>query len=93
MTNTDILAEAIAEGVQPIVDKLKSLEARLAEVEGRGLKFCGIYQRASTYARGSVVTDGGSMWIALREVEGEQPGKSDGWQLAVKRGADGKDSR
>lgn len=49
--------------------------------------------REGFYHRGDVVTRDGSTWIALVDTE-TQPGTPDsGWQLAVKRGRDGKDKR
>lgn len=49
----------------------------------------GVFKEGSDYARGDVVTWGGSMWIAQAETKGK-PGE-DGWRLAVKKGRDGKD--
>ena len=42
------------------------------------------------YTAGDAATHGGSVWIARRETQ-EKPGDGDDWQLAVKRGRDGKD--
>jgi hypothetical protein len=71
---------------------IKALETRLVEIEQKGVEYKGIYQRALTYRRGSLTTFDGSMFVALRDVaENETPGKGDGWQLAVKRGADARD--
>ncbi len=46
--------------------------------------------KAEAYKRGSAVTWGGSLWIARRDTEAK-PEANDDWQLAVKRGRDGKD--
>jgi N-dimethylarginine dimethylaminohydrolase len=64
------------------------LEKRIEAIEGRGIKYAGIWQRAVRYERGDVTTDGGSAWIALKQVEGVRPGDGDGWQLMVKAGRD-----
>ncbi len=72
------------------------LEARVAAVEERGLKYLGTYQRASDgYKRGSVVTFAGSAWVALKDVPGDTaPGVDPAcWQLMVKAGKDGRDAR
>ncbi len=46
--------------------------------------------KAEAYKRGNAVTWGGSLWIALRDTEVKPETNAD-WQLAVKRGRDGKD--
>ena len=98
----DALMHAVAAGVKeyvprtiaPLAERVTTLEARLADIESAGVKYCGIYQRAQDYFRGSMVTEGGSLWAATRDVKAsEVPGRSEGWQLAVKCGRDGKDSR
>ncbi|MBX5221426.1 transposase [Rhizobium sp. NLR8a] len=66
--------------------KLKALAARVEQLEAGGVRYAGVWQRAIRYGKGSVVTNGGSMWVALRDTaEGEQPGKAlDAWQLSAK---------
>ncbi|MGR9156040.1 transposase [Rhizobium leguminosarum] len=66
--------------------KLKALSARIAELEGGGVRYSGCYQRALEYRKGSVVTFASSMWIALDDVPvGVQPGSNTAfWQLAQK---------
>lgn len=45
-----------------------------------------------THHRGSLVTWGGSLWLALKETTAKPDTKdSDDWKLVVKRGRDGKD--
>ncbi|RWC10778.1 MAG: hypothetical protein EOS52_23705 [Mesorhizobium sp.] len=82
-------------------DKCERLEARLDHVEQQtaaleksGIKYGGVYQRANTYSRGTIVTHLGSAWIALKDADvGVVPQDSpDIWQLAIKRGRDGKDA-
>lgn len=91
----DIEAGAARKAASPSGKKLDALAARVAELEAGGLIYSGIFQNSrATYRKGTVVTHGGSAWIALRETqEGEEPGSSKAWQLAVKRGKDGKDLR
>jgi hypothetical protein len=77
-----VIAEHVRQAIAPLVERLEA-------VEQRGLEYCGNYQRAMNYKRGSAVTEDGSIWIALREVSpGEKPGDHDAWQLACKRGRD-----
>lgn len=86
--------QAIVEGMAPEIKAyierlIAPLKQRIAELEARGIEYRGTYQRALSYRRGALVTNDGSMFAALRNIaEGEMPGKSDGWQLAVKRGKD-----
>lgn len=50
---------------------------------------------AGLHKRGSLVTWGGSLWMAQRdtEVKPETKGNEDDWKLVVKRGRDGKDAQ
>jgi hypothetical protein len=66
--------------------KLKALAARIEQLEAGGVRYAGTWQRAMPYRKGSVVTSGGGMWVALRDTsEGERPGDApDAWQLAAK---------
>jgi hypothetical protein len=79
----------------PAAKRLDQLSQRVAELEAGGLIYCGVWAAdGSAYRKGTLVTHAGSAWIALREVKpGEQPGTCDAWQLAVKRGKDGRDLR
>ncbi len=66
--------------------KLTALSARVEQLEAGGIRYAGTWQRALPYRKGTVVTSGGGMWVALRDTaEGEQPGKAlDAWQLSAK---------
>lgn len=81
MVHALVAATTAATGV-----KLKALAARIEELEARGVRYAGTWQRAMPYRKGSVVTSGGGMWAALRDTsEGEKPGNApDAWQLAAK---------
>lgn len=93
----DTIGEAIARGVAPLQKRLAELERRVEAAEATGLKYMGVHQRAVDFPRGSVVTDRGSLWVALRAVPagGARPGEGEDnpWQLIVKRGQDGRDGR
>ncbi|MFK0688019.1 hypothetical protein ACFX5Q_07415 [Mesorhizobium sp. IMUNJ 23033] len=73
--------------------RCKALEERLFQVENNGIKAGGTYQRALSYSRGTVVSFGGSAWVALKAADAGIAPTDDHavWQLLVKRGADGKD--
>lgn len=94
---TEALARAIAPVIRRYVadsmsETTAKLEARIVELEGQGVRYCGVFQSAMAYKRGDLVTFDGSMWVALRNVVVEKPGASESWQLCVKRGRDGKDA-
>ena len=56
-----------------------------------GVQYRGIWEQSSKAKPGDIFTHKGSMWICKAAMAGE-PGKDfTGWQLAVKRGSDGKD--
>jgi hypothetical protein len=50
----------------------------------------GVYQQGK-HEKGDAVTFAGSLWIAKKDTE-NPPSKNDDWQLAVKRGVNGKDA-
>jgi hypothetical protein len=68
--------------------KLKALSARIEALEESGIRYQGVFQRATSYARGDTVTHAGSLWVALKTVPvGNAPGSDSAyWQLAAKRG-------
>ncbi|MDX0415211.1 transposase [Sinorhizobium medicae] len=72
--------------------QIADLTKRLDALEAGGIKYCGVWQRAASYAKGSIVTDGGSAWVALKNTEdGDKPGDASSWQLMVKAGRNGRD--
>jgi len=90
MVRTVAMAEARASRLAERVARLEAL------VDEAPLKWCGSHQRALSYRQGSVVTRGGSAWVAICDVPPNTlpgDGTPDFWQLAVKRGADGKDAQ
>ena len=72
--------------LQGLIDRVKSLESRPS------LKYSGVWNADTQNNEGEFVTCSGSVWYC-RESTRDRPGTSDAWQLAVKRGNDGKDSR
>jgi hypothetical protein len=68
-----------------ILDALAPLERRLALLEAKGIQYCGAYQRAADYKRGSVCSQSNTMWIAVSDVPpNEIPGISALWALCDK---------
>lgn len=87
-----------------LADTALDLEARVIALEREmawwraawaarpGLAYCGVYDMDRTYGPGDAVSYGGSLWIA-KTVTTTPPGHGPpSWQLAVKRGRDGKDA-
>lgn len=64
----------------------KDAVRRVEQLEGYGIRYVGVWQRAADYSRGSVVTHAGSAWIAVAEKTCKEPGDSPDWQLML-RGA------
>lgn len=53
----------------------------------------GVFAPSRAYEKGDAVTYDGQFWIARQDVaEGEQPGTSKVWRLAVRKGRDGRDA-
>jgi hypothetical protein len=73
---------------------LKPLEARVTALEKavQARSYQGTWDAGRTYEPENTCTLGGNLWIA-RRVTFDRPGTSDAWQLAVKRGRNGKDAR
>jgi hypothetical protein len=72
---------------------LKALETRVAALEKalQARTYQGTWDSERTYEAENTCTLGGNLWIAKR-VTYDRPGTSDAWQLAVKRGRNGKDA-
>lgn len=66
-------------------DQVKELELHSPVV-----LYQGIYREGQKYATGDAVTWAGSLWIARRDTETKPGEGSSDWQLAVKKGRDGK---
>jgi hypothetical protein len=70
------------------------LEKRIAELEGRPqVKYQGVYRPGAEYSEGALVTRDGSIFHCSRTTRASPGDGSMDWQLAVKRGQDGKSAR
>ena len=78
---------------QMIGAALKPLRERILELEQR--EWAGVWEAGKSYAKGAIVSHGGSGWLALRQYPDGKPGDgaNTGWKLIVKRGRDGRDAR
>lgn len=56
-------------------------------------KYQGVYQSGRTYVEGDTVTYGGSLWHCGNVTTARPGDGATSWQLAVKRGQDGRDAR
>ena len=75
--------------IKPLKARIAKLEAQIEELQANGLKYAGVWQRAGSYSKGTVVTFDGSMFVAVKNTQPAQaPLTSDCWQLAVKAGRD-----
>lgn len=71
----------------------KALADRIAALEARPeLSYEGTHAAGKAYRRNHAVTHRGSLWICRAETTTADPGSSADWQLACKRGADGRDA-
>ncbi|MEJ8846375.1 hypothetical protein [Variovorax rhizosphaerae] len=78
-----------------ILELLEGLDRRCAELEAREpMEYLGTFDAAKTYRRNACVTWGGSIWACkvASTSEKPEPGCQD-WQLACKKGRDGKDGK
>lgn len=77
---------------------IKALTSRVAALEEKveaqkGLEYFGVWDASTEYTRNAAVTSSGSLWILRSERSKGVAPPGGGWQLACKRGADGKDLR
>jgi HK97 family phage prohead protease len=76
------VGDVLVEGLASRDAKIKSLEASLAEHD-----YFGVWTAGEQYKAHNAVTKNGSLWIALCDTQ-DEPGATDDWQLAVKKGRD-----
>jgi hypothetical protein len=96
----NVLLESMANAVKAVNGRsdraITALETRVVELEARPtLDYKGIWNASAVYRRGDCVTRSGSIWCCERDHNcGIVPGEAgDGWRLACKKGADGKNGR
>ena len=72
--------------------EVRAVERRIVEL--RPMSYEGVWDAEKTYAVGQFCTDDGSLWHCCTTSTGVRPGSAAGvWQLAVKRGRDGRDRK
>lgn len=93
-----VIRQHTESALAPVLARLDALERENAELKAAGAKTLADFYRGTwqpsafdPYQRGMAVTHDGCLWIARAETRAK-PGTNDDWQLAVKRGRDGKDA-
>jgi hypothetical protein len=79
----------VGKSMAPFTDRFVKLEQTVAEIQQRpSLKYQGVWSAEKTYAPGTFITHGGSVWHSDVESTGVRPGEGGNviWKLAVKRG-------
>ena len=93
-----VVKERLTEAMAETFLYMKTLESRVIELENAtkepSISYCGVWTEGE-YEKNSAVTHVGSLWIAKRKTRSKpQPDAAEGdWQLAVRRGRDGKDAK
>jgi hypothetical protein len=90
----DLIRQHVAAATMPLRDRIEMLELRTVDAEKQAAEFRyrGVWQPSEQYCRNNFCTHDGSVWVCLRDTEGK-PGQCLDWQLAVRKGRDGKDAR
>lgn len=82
------LAKGLYDWLGPI---LADIDKRIAAAEAKPmLRYLGVWDHAKVYQIGDFVTDDGSLFHCMDSNINVRPGSGQTWQLAVKRGRDGK---
>jgi hypothetical protein len=80
-----------------VVARYAALLRRVERIESKGVVYRGLFNLSDDYTRGDLVTHGGSIFHAVKDTRGIAPahegerGADYPWQLACRRGRDGKD--
>jgi hypothetical protein len=89
-----VKAAATGAGDAQMAARVTELEKLFMELKHEGrLEYHGVWSPDQTYNRHASVTSGGCLWIAREPNQNCKPGASATWQLAVKKGRDGRDLR
>jgi hypothetical protein len=71
------------------LDKFLQVALRIADLQKRPDLYLGVHEPGRRYEKGSFVSEAGSLLACLFATT-QKPGDSPAWQLAVKRGRDGR---
>jgi hypothetical protein len=86
----------MAEQLEDVVEKelisfVRELVAAEVEKQTKEIRYRGVWQPGEQYRKNNSCTYDGGFWMCLRDTQGN-PGLSLDWQLAVRKGKDGKDA-
>ena len=87
----NVLLETMTDAIKTVKTRsdvaIAGLEARVAQLELQppSPHYEGICEQGKMYARGSLTTKAGGLWLALQTTT-QVPGGSDQWKLIVKSG-------
>ena len=85
--------DGVRKALGGVYGMLLALRRQVRELQAREVpKYVGVWHDNGKYQPGTMVTDSGSLFYCKAETT-DRPGKSDAWQLCVKRGRDGRDLR
>jgi len=77
--------KALDAKIAQLQTEIAQLKERLTEVEARGVKYEGVFQRAVSYRRGAVVSFKNCLFAAIVDTQpGDEPLSSKAWQLCLK---------
>jgi hypothetical protein len=89
-----IIRQALHSVLTSVLMVMGDLRRLTAKVDSHGsFEYRGVHQEGAIYRKGDFVTHNGSLWHANRptvETPGEGNSTRDDWQLAVRKGKDGK---
>jgi hypothetical protein len=91
----DITPEQVAAAVGELMkERIGPIEARLAQLEADldARAYKGVFDPAFTYKKHNQVSFHGCQWVAISDENLGEPGRSQGWQLSVKKGRDGRNA-
>jgi len=87
----DVQIHQLQGGEFAIKTILTSGQSNIVKAYIPSMEYKGVWKEShGEYAKGHTVTQNGSLWVCLKATS-DKPGSSDNWQLAVKKGTDGKD--
>lgn len=73
-----------------LAERLDRLESNLQEIADGGLRYKGYWRNGMKAKRGDAYTHDGSLWWACRDADDGPCKESPNWNIAVRKGRDGK---
>lgn len=95
----DDLKHQLAQEREDAATRLSDTQKQVREAIDEAIKqlptpvYRGVFDRDASYKSGDFVTHKGSVWHCNAATDGDAPGASDAWTLAVKCGRDGRDAK